>query len=229
MTSVPPPGALGPMSPQTSGRLTMRLATGAWGVGVAAGIVSALLGLAIVTWPDATIGVVAFLFGLKLVVHGVYRIVQAIAADEAGGGTRVLFTLLGALSLTFGVLVMRDPLQTVQIVALLFGLFWLVSGTIGLVATLTESSLPSRGGAALLAGLCVLVGLLLLLWPGITLTALTWLIGLWLITWGLLTAALALWIRHVAKGKSEREPVTDSAAGPGNTDPSRHAGSARSD
>ncbi|WP_433469892.1 HdeD family acid-resistance protein [Spirillospora sp. CA-128828] len=172
------------------------MATGAWGVGAAAGILSALLGLAIVTWPDATIRVVAFLFGLKLVIHGVYRIVQAIAADEAGGGARVLFTLLGVLSLAIGVLVMRDPLQTVQILALLFGLFWLISGTVGLVATLAEPSLPGRGGAAFLAGLCILAGLLLLLWPGITLTALTWLVGLWLITWGLLTAALALWIRH---------------------------------
>lgn len=199
MTSVPPPEALGPMGSRTSGSLSMRLATGAWGVGVAAGILSALLGLTIVTWPDATIGVVAFIFGLKLVVHGVYRIVQAIAADEEGGGTRVLFTLLGALSLTIGVLVMRDPLQTVEIVALLFGLFWLVSGIVGLVATLTETSLPVRGGAAFLAGLCVLAGLLLLLWPGITLTALTWLVGLWLITWGLLTTALAFWIRHVEK------------------------------
>ncbi|MEV4000659.1 DUF308 domain-containing protein [Actinomadura sp. NPDC049753] len=217
------------MSPQTSGRLSVRLATGAWGVGVAAGILSVLLGLAIVTWPDATIGVVAFLFGLKLVVHGGYRIVQAIAADEAGGGARVLFTLLGALSLTCGVLVMRDPLQTVQIIALLFGLFWLVSGVVGLVVTLTETSVPGRGGAALLAGLCVVAGLLLLLWPGITLTALTWLIGLWLITWGLLTAALALWIRHVDRGKSGREPMTDSAVGRGYTDSSKHAGSARPD
>ncbi|WP_433476174.1 HdeD family acid-resistance protein [Spirillospora sp. CA-142024] len=197
MTSAPSSAASA--SPRASGGFTKRLAAGAWGAGAAAGILSALLGLAIVTWPDATIRVVAFLFGLKLVILGVYRIVQAIAADEAGGGARVLFTLLGVLSLAIGVLVMRDPLQTVQILALLFGLFWLISGTVGLVATLAEPSLPGRGGAAFLAGLCILAGLLLLLWPGITLTALTWLVGLWLITWGLVTAALSLWIRHAGK------------------------------
>ncbi|MFI0448927.1 HdeD family acid-resistance protein [Actinomadura sp. 6N118] len=196
MTSAIPPGAIGSASPQTSGTLITRLATGAWGIGVAAGTISALLGLAIVTWPDATIGVVAVLFGLKLVIHGVYRVVQAIAADEASGSTRVLLTLVGVLSLSIGVLVMRDPLQTVELLAILFGLFWLISGTVGLVATLTEPSLPGRGGAASLAGLCILAGLVLLLWPGITLTALTWLFGLWLITWGLLTVALTLWIRH---------------------------------
>ncbi|MFI0370138.1 HdeD family acid-resistance protein [Actinomadura sp. 1N219] len=196
MTSAPS-GAFGPASPRTSGGgVTMRLATGAWGVGAAAGILAALLGLAIVTWPDATIRVVAFLFGLNLVLHGVYQIVQAIAADEAGGAARVLFTLLGVLSLAVGVLVMRDPLQTVEILALLFGLFWLVTGTIGLVTALTEPAPRGRGGTALLAGLAIFAGLLLLLWPGITLTALTWIAGLWLITWGLVTTALALWIWH---------------------------------
>jgi uncharacterized membrane protein HdeD (DUF308 family) len=174
----------------------MRLAAGAWGIGVAAGTLSALLGLAIVAWPDATVGVVAVLFGLKLVIQGVFRIVQAIATNEASGGTRVLFTLLGVLSLSVGVLVMRAPLQTVEVLALLFGLFWLISGTVGLVTVLTERSVPGRAGAAALAGLCVLAGLVLLLWPGITLVALTWLFGLWLITWGLLTVALTLWIRH---------------------------------
>ncbi|SFO19615.1 HdeD family acid-resistance protein [Actinomadura madurae] len=198
MASAHPSGAVGPVSPRTSGGLT-RPAAGAWGAGMATGILSALLGLVIVTWPDATIGVVAFLFGLKLVILGLYRLGQAVAAGEAGGGTRVLLTLLSVLSLAVGVLVMRDPFQTVQVLALLFGLFWLVGGIVGLVAALAEPSMPGRDGAALLAGLGILAGLLLLLWPGITLTALTWLIGLWLITWGLLTAALALWIRHAGK------------------------------
>ncbi|MFI0481390.1 HdeD family acid-resistance protein [Actinomadura sp. 9N215] len=200
MTSTSPTGAVGPANPRTSGGgPAMLLATGVRSVGVAAGILAALLGIAIVAWPDATIRVVAFLFGLNLVIHGVYQIARAIAADEAGGGARVLYTLLGVLSLAVGVLVMRDPLQTVEILALLFGLFWLITGTVGLVTTLTEPAPRGRGGAVLLAGLCMIAGLLLLLWPGITLTALTWLAGLWLITWGLLTTALALWIRHAGK------------------------------
>ncbi|WP_157995798.1 HdeD family acid-resistance protein [Thermomonospora amylolytica] len=174
----------------------MRPESGAWTVGVTVGVLSALLGLVIVAWPDATIKVVAVLFGLKLVIHGVYRIVQAVLANEAGGGVRVLFTLLGVLSLGIGVLVLRAPLQTVELLALLFGLFWLITGTVGLVNALTERSGPGRGGAAFLAVASVVAGLVLLLWPAITLTALTWLFGLWLITWGLLTAALALWIRH---------------------------------
>ncbi|MFI0406731.1 HdeD family acid-resistance protein [Actinomadura sp. 3N508] len=196
MTSAPS-GAAGPAGPRTShGGFTVRAATRAGSAGAVAGILATLLGLAIVTWPDATIGVVAFLFGLNLVIHGVYQIVLAIAADEAGGAARVLFTLLGVLSLAVGVLVMRDPLQTVEILALLLGMFWLISGTVGLVSTLTAPGPRGRGGPALLAGLCVLAGLLLLVWPGMTLTALIWIVGLWLITWGLLTAALALWIRH---------------------------------
>ncbi|XVQ11540.1 HdeD family acid-resistance protein [Spirillospora sp. CA-255316] len=199
MTSATPSGEVGGVGRPGDDRLIVRLATGAWGIGVAVGIISVLLGLAIVTWPDATLRVVAVLFGLMLVIHGVYRIAQAIAVDEASGSTRVLFTLLGVLSFVIGVIVLRHPLQTVELLALLFGLFWLVGGIVELVAVLTTGSLPGRGLAAGMAGLSVLAGLVLLVWPDVTLAALTWLLGLWLFTWGLLTVAFTLWIRHADK------------------------------
>ncbi|WP_285706997.1 DUF308 domain-containing protein [Microtetraspora sp. NBRC 16547] len=164
-----------------------------------AGILSVLLGLAIVVWPNITIGAIAVIFGLKLIIQGVYRTAQAIVALEASGGTRVLFTLLGVLSFCVGVLALRHPFHTVELLALLFGLFWLISGIIGVVIALTDRTMQGRGWAASLAGLSALVGIALLLWPGITLVALAWSFGLWLIIWGSLTVALTLWLRRVDK------------------------------
>ncbi|MFI0354959.1 HdeD family acid-resistance protein [Actinomadura sp. 9N407] len=198
MSSARTPHAAGRVPPPANGMLLMRLAEGAWGIALAVGTLSTLLGFALVAWPKATIGVVAVLFGLKLIAHGVYRIAQAVVTDEAPS-TRALFTVLGVLSFAIGVLALRNLLQTVTVLALLFGLFWLISGVIELVAVLADGSTPERGWSAALAGLSILFGLVVLVYPGMTLTALTWLLGLWLITWGLLTVALTLWVRHAGR------------------------------
>ncbi|GAA3961797.1 hypothetical protein GCM10023085_50310 [Actinomadura viridis] len=173
-----------------------RFTGGAWGVGVAVGVIAAALGVAIVVWPAATVVVVAVLFGVQLLINGVFRIVQAIVSAEASSGTRVLFTLLGVLSFIVGVLVLRHPLQTIVALGLLFGLFWLISGVMELVTAMTDRGMAGRGWIAALGALSVIAGLIMLAWPGLTLTVLTWFFGIWLITWGLLTLGLTLWVHH---------------------------------
>src|SRR4051794_6007161 len=76
MSSVPASG------PSSAGQITARLTGGMWAIAVGTGVISVLLGLIIVVWPEATIGVVAVLFGLKLIFHGIYRVMQAIATGE---------------------------------------------------------------------------------------------------------------------------------------------------
>lgn len=193
MTSATPAG---PMSGPASGRMMTRFTGGAWGVGVAVGVIAAALGVAIVVWPAATVVVVAVLFGVQLLINGVFRIVQAIVSAEASSGTRVLFTLLGVLSFIVGVLVLRHPLQTIVALGLLFGLFWLISGVMELVTAMTDRGMAGRGWIAALGALSVIAGLIMLAWPGLTLTVLTWFFGIWLITWGLLTLGLTLWVHH---------------------------------
>jgi hypothetical protein len=41
-----------------------------------------------VAWPGATLLVIAVLFGVQLVIAGIFRFVVAFAADDTGGGTR---------------------------------------------------------------------------------------------------------------------------------------------
>lgn len=187
-----------------TGNLTVRLANGAWSVALTVGILSVLLGIAIVAWPKATIGVVAVLFGIDLITVGVYRIAQAVIVSDAGGGTRALFAMLGILSFAVGVLALRHLLQTVEVLAILFGLFWLTVGIVELIAAVTGEAATGRGAGIVISILSILAGVVMLAFPGITLLALTWLLGIWLITWGLLTAGLTMWIRHADKQQPGR-------------------------
>jgi uncharacterized membrane protein HdeD (DUF308 family) len=69
-----------------------------------------LAGLFVLAWPDRTIQVIAVLFGLQLVVAGIFRFVAALATDDESGGTRVLLALLGVLSFIVGLYALRNPL-----------------------------------------------------------------------------------------------------------------------
>jgi uncharacterized membrane protein HdeD (DUF308 family) len=66
-----------------------------WGWVLAFGVVTVLAGLFVLAWPGRTIQVIAVLFGLQLVVAGIFRFVAALATDDESGGTRVLLALLG--------------------------------------------------------------------------------------------------------------------------------------
>lgn len=182
-----------------AGSFAARLTGGMWGIAVGAGALSVVCGLVIVTWPEATIGVVAVLFGLKLIFHGVYRVAQAIVAGDAGGGIRALYAILGVLSFIFGVLVLRNLFQTVTVIALLFGLFWLSAGVIEFITVMVGPAENGRAAAIGLSLLSALAGIVVLVYPEITLVALTWLLGLWLITWGLVTIGMSLWIHQAEK------------------------------
>lgn len=51
-----------------------------------AGAASVVVGVLMLVWPDATLGVAAVLFGLWLLVHGVLRISEAVMATWANPG-----------------------------------------------------------------------------------------------------------------------------------------------
>lgn len=183
-----------PAQPVTGTGTTTRLLNAAWGVSLVAGLATLVLGIVLVAWPEATVKVVAILFGLQLLVLGGLRIVQAIIADDSGG-TRVLFALLGVLSVLVGVLVLRHLLQTVVVMALLLGMFWLIGGIIEFVHAVGDSGNEHRGWAVALSLLSAGAGIVLLVWPGITLMTLIVVTGIWFITWGLIVTGMTLWLR----------------------------------
>ena len=57
-----------------------------WGWLMAFGIISLLAGVAVLAWPGRTLVVVAVLFGIQLVVTGIFRFVAAFASEDLTGG-----------------------------------------------------------------------------------------------------------------------------------------------
>jgi uncharacterized membrane protein HdeD (DUF308 family) len=162
-----------------------------WRTAFTVGIVTLLIGIIVVAWPEATIGVFAVLFGVQLFLLGIFNLVRSIAAHDAGGGERVLYALSGILSIIVGVLAMRHLLQTAEVMAILFGLTWLVGGIIELVNALSGSARRGGGWVITLSILTSIAGLIVLAYPAPSLVTLTILTGTWFIIWGAFTAVLA--------------------------------------
>jgi uncharacterized membrane protein HdeD (DUF308 family) len=165
--------------------------TATWRTALVVGLATMVIGIIIVAWPEVTIAVFAVLFGVQLLLFGIFNIVQSIASGHAGG-ERVLYALMGVLSVIVGVLAMRHMLQTVEVLAVLFGLTWLIGGIIQIVNELSRPAGAGRGWRITLATLTGCAGLVVLAYPTPSLVTLTVLVGVWLIIWGAITAVLAI-------------------------------------
>jgi uncharacterized membrane protein HdeD (DUF308 family) len=162
---------------------------------LAFGIITLLIGLATLVWPGRTLIVVAVLFGIQLIVMGIFRFVGAFATDDLPGGTRALLAVLGLFSLIIGLYAVRHVLITLLALALLLGIFWIISGTTELFTAVSHRGMRSRGWTAVMGILSVVAGLVVLAYPGISLLTLAIVLSVWLLLFGVMQITLALRIR----------------------------------
>ena len=167
----------------------------AWGWVLFFGIVTVGLGIVVLVWPDKTIVVVAVLFGIQLVIAGIFRFVSALAIDDAPGGTRALLALLGVLAFIVGIYALRHVNVTIAALALLLGIFWIVNGVIELFTAIGHREMPGRGWTIILGLLSIVAGIVVLAYPDISLVALAIVLGIWLVALGVIEIALAFKLR----------------------------------
>ena len=166
-----------------------------WGWVLAFGIITVIVGIAALAWPGRTLVVVAVLFGIQLIVMGIFRFASAIASDDLTGGSRVLLALLGVLSLIVGLYAVRHVLITLLALALLLGIFWIVSGAVELFMALSHREMRHRGWNSVMGVISVLAGIIVLAIPGISLLVLAVVLSVWLVFFGVMQISIAVRIR----------------------------------
>jgi uncharacterized membrane protein HdeD (DUF308 family) len=174
-----------------------------WGWLLVLGVITVLAGIAVLAWPGPTLLVIAVLFGVQLIVMGIFRFVSAFASDAVTGGDRILLALLGVLSLIIGLYAVRHVLITLIALALFLGIYWIISGAMELYMALSHRQLRNRGWTGVMGVLGVLAGLIVLVYPAISLVTLTVVLGIWLIIRGGMQVALAFNVQslhHRARG-----------------------------
>ncbi|HEY7048086.1 MAG TPA: HdeD family acid-resistance protein [Jatrophihabitantaceae bacterium] len=163
------------------------------------GVASIVLGILALIWPGHTLVALAVLFGIQLIVGGVFRLVAAVTFDDASAGTRALFAIIGLLGLVIGLYALRHIVITVIALGLILGIYWIVDGVAELFSAIEYRDLPGRGWVMFTGVLGIVAGIILLVWPEISLLTLAIVAGIWLIMFGIGQLMIASQLRAVRR------------------------------
>lgn len=158
----------------------------AWGWLLAMGIISVVIGLLVIFFPHPTLLVIAMLFGIQLIAIGVFRFVAAFTTPDRSGWLRALSAVLAVLAFIVGIYLLRRPLLSLLVLAVLLGIFWIAHGVIELFAAIGDSGLPARAWVALSGILSIAAGAVVLAFPDLSLLILTLILGIWLVVYGVI-------------------------------------------
>ena len=187
--------AAGDADRMSTSRLTTRAPDRSWLVLLAGAIVTFALGLVVLTWPKATLNVVAVLLGVQLVVFGLARLIAGLTARGESGGMRAAYIILGLLGFAAGLYCIRHLSVTVALLAFIVGLFWALHGVVNLIVAVA-GPVPGRWITAIAGVISLAAGLLVMFKPKASLTFLLVVLGAWLVLYGILLGVTAFRARN---------------------------------
>jgi uncharacterized membrane protein HdeD (DUF308 family) len=165
-----------------------------WWSLVGLGVISVLIGVVVLVWPEATLRVMAAMAGIWLVIGGLVRIFGAFVTGR-GVGRQVLSGIVGVLLVLIGAACLRNLVTTVALLAAVVAVTWLLS----CIAEAVMAAEASHGSRAMLlaAGLVsIAIGLVFLIVPRLSLVALVLMTGAGFVVTGLLQVVVGLRLRR---------------------------------
>jgi len=165
-----------------------------WWLFAVSGVLSVIIGGLLIFWPDATITVVTAIVGFFMIVTGVIRFLVAVLDSRAE--ERWLIAFAGIIGIVLGVIVMKNPEGTIKVIVLIVAIFWLISGLVDFFRGLTDSSLPDRKLRIVFGLMSGLFGVVVLVWPAITIGVFVIVAGIYSVFFGVLEIIAAFQIKN---------------------------------
>lgn len=165
-----------------------------WWIFLVSGIIGVIVGGLLIFWPSATITVITSIVGFFMIVTGAIRFVVALFDSRADD--RWIMAIAGIIGIVLGIIVMKNPEGTIKVIALIVALFWLISGLVDLFRGLTNSQLPDRTLRIIFGLTSALFGVVVLMWPAITVGVFAILVGIYAVFFGVLEIVAAFQIKN---------------------------------
>ncbi|MDJ0790574.1 MAG: DUF308 domain-containing protein [Acidimicrobiia bacterium] len=165
-----------------------------WWVLLVFGLLSIVIGGLLIFWPGQTLTVVTTIVGLFMIIVGVMRFFMAIFGSAVEN--RWLLALVGIVGVVIGVIVIRNPETTIKVIVLITAIFWLVLGMVDFFRGLTDPDLPDRGLRIGFGALTALFGVVLLVWPDVTVTVFAILVGIYIVIMGIFEVLAAFQLKN---------------------------------
>lgn len=176
-------------------RIEMEETTAAdwWWLYLVTGVVSLLIGAALIWFREETLTFVGILIGLWILFFGIIRFLLAIFGGESEG--RLMLAIVGVLGIALGIIVMKNPTETIGIIAVIVGLFWIVFGLVEVFQGVTNSDLAGRWWTVLGGAVAAGAGVLLVFWTEPTVMVLALIAGIFLVIEGVLEIIAAFQVK----------------------------------
>jgi uncharacterized membrane protein HdeD (DUF308 family) len=183
------------------GEMMSKAAKFSWAAVLLGGLCMIAAGIALLVWPHVTLTIVALIIGAALVVSGVVRLYEGFTARDRSGGMRAAYMVIGILAVIVGLYCLKNHAVSILLLAFVTGVYFIMHGIadIGVAAT---ADVPGRGLRGVLGVFSIAAGIIMVVWPGLTLVLLFTIVGAWLIFYGLVLAGLAFGLRKAAKAVS---------------------------
>ncbi|HXW46307.1 MAG TPA: HdeD family acid-resistance protein [Streptosporangiaceae bacterium] len=162
------------------------------------------VGIIMLVWPRATLTLAAILVGAALVATGVIRLWDGMAGRHGEtGGSRAASVVIGLLAILVGLYCLRHHALSLFLLSFVVGVYFIVHGIADLTTAASARGTPGRGLRGVLGVFAIAAGIILVVWPGITLTLLLLIVAAWLLFYGVVLGFLAFSIRRSGKKLSE--------------------------
>ncbi len=185
----------GPQGPAGVTRVTEEAAGRLWPLFVTAGVLSAAIGILVLAYPDPSIKLLGVFLGIDLLASGVLLIVRGFAGRRDGDTSGAI--LLGTVAVIAGVIVIRNPGESLALLAIAFGIFLIVAGALALGEGIVRRT--GRGRNLAKGGVLLAAGIVIVAWPDISLRTLAVLAGISLILQGVGEIAEGMLVRSLSR------------------------------
>jgi uncharacterized membrane protein HdeD (DUF308 family) len=157
-----------------------------WWAFMLRGVLAAVLGLCALIWPSVSLAVLIALVGIYCLADGVAGLFGEWRASERGAN--LAQALLGVV---VGAVLLFWPGASTRTLLVVFGVWALITGISQIVAARRDDVEGSdRTVMTTIGGIAAALGLILIVWPGTGVVAISWLIAIV----ALLLAALLIWL-----------------------------------
>lgn len=170
---------------------------GHWGWVLAFGILTVVLGAALLAVPGQTLITIAIFFAAYLFVTGIFMLVRSFTHDGGSGGQRVLSAVIGVLSIGIGLMLLRSPFQALEVMIFALGFWWVFSGILDIIRGFHLAT--GRGWAIFMGIITLIAGMVILAYPIDSAQVLAFVGGIMLIILGAFEVVAAFQLRSLAK------------------------------
>ncbi len=166
-----------------------------WWAFMLRGAFAALLGICALIWPTLSFTILTRMIGLYLLADGLPGLVGVLRASDRG-----TYLLQAVVSLAVGGILLFLPSTSARTVLMIFGGWALFTGVSNILAARRANIEDTeRGLMTTMGGAVALVGLILLIWPGTGVVAISWIIALAALLLAALLIFLALRLKRLKK------------------------------